>query len=183
MGKRVYKDITIDGVTYANAEAIAKAKGVTVDAVHKALQRGTEHRIGNGHGGVEPMPVRIRGQVFSDAEAAAKHFGITANGIRQAIRCGREDRVGLAPTGPTANARAFKIGTLTFQSMREASIALGFKTDTYIAKVMRKGSARGKQRILAAAMKYAERLQAENPSVSRPQKNGLNTGVAGGCAP
>ncbi|WP_170335010.1 hypothetical protein [Ruegeria arenilitoris] len=157
MGRRIYRDIEIDGVIYPNVNAVAKAKGVKPDTVRVALRKGTAHRIGVGTGGVEPMSVRIHGRVFADAKAAAKHCGITVGGIYEAIRCGREDRVGLPLFQTSANAKPFTIGTLTFPSMRAASLALGFERGEYISKVLKQKSVRGQQRILKAAMEYAER--------------------------
>lgn len=153
MGNRIYQDIEIRGVVYPDADAAAAAFGVTADAVRMACRRGTQHRIGTGAVGVEPMRVRIAGRDFETAKAAAAHFGVHTSAVYAAIRDGDPDRVARPAVYNPWKSRRFSIGGLTFPSMSAASRALGF-TDEYIAQVMRRGSERGRERILAAAMAY-----------------------------
>ena len=154
MGKRIYTDICVRGEVFPDANAVAERFGVTPDAVRIAVRRGTAHRIGTGAVGVEPMPVRVAGRDFPTAQAAARHFGVTSHAVYQAIQEGRADEFRQRYRNPGHRARPFSIGGLSWPSMLAADRALGFK-EGYIANVMKRGSKRGHERILAAAMAYA----------------------------
>mgnify|MGYP000400970030 CR=1 FL=1 len=157
MGRKIYTNIEIGGVVYPDVAAVAKAKGVAPDTVRRAIKNGTQHRIGCGRGGVEPMPIMIRGRTYKTARHAARANGVTVKAIYQALCCDRIDRVGLNVRRTSGNAKPFRIGSLEFPSMRAASLALGFENGCFVSKALRKGSKRGQQRILAAAMAYIER--------------------------
>lgn len=151
MGKRLYRDIEIRGVVYPTVQAAAQAFGITPKAVTLAISKGTTHRIGTGAVGPEPMPVRVRGKLYPDAGAAAKALGLTRPAIYAAISEAREDRVGLAPVYNVARSKPITIAGMAFPSMASASRALGFQPG-FIAKALKRGSKRGQERILAAAM-------------------------------
>ncbi len=158
MGKRKYQDIEIRGVVYADTNAAAKALGVTSETVRTAIRKGTQHRIGTGATGVEPMPVCLAGLHFEDARAAAVHFGVTRHAVYQAIVSGRAQDFGKRPRYAYPSSKPITIGALSFPSMDEASRVLGFRQG-YISLAMRRGSKAGLQRILAAAMKESMRRE------------------------
>lgn len=149
--------VTIRGVTYANFSAAAAALGVAESTVRAAARKGTLHRVGTGRVGPEPMQVRIAGVVYADVHDAARAHGVKAATVWAAICDGDPDRIARPPRYNPARSRPFRVGGLTFSSMREASRALGFKNEEYVAKVLKGGSKKGRERILAAAMRYSDR--------------------------
>lgn len=158
MGRSRYHDIEIRGVTYPSFAAAGRAHGVHANTVRAAYHKGTLHRVGSGRVGPEPMRVQIAGRVFDDVNVAAAHFGVQPMTVYAAISDGDPDRIARAQTYNPWKARSFTIGKLTFPSMRAASRALGFSDEEYIAKALKRGSKRGRERILAAAMAYEQRL-------------------------
>ena len=160
MGRRIYTDITIDGVTYPDANAVARAKGVTANAVRIAIKRGTTHRIGTGAVGAEPMPILIRGRRYATARHAAKALGLTPGAVYRAINDGNADRLGRGPCNLNgARSKPVRIGPLDFPSMEEANRVLGFGPG-YVSRALRGRSIVGCQRVLAAAMREAEKRAA-----------------------
>jgi hypothetical protein len=155
MGRTLYRDIVIRGVTYATAAQAGRALGVQRQTVVKAIQAGTLDRVGLGQPGLEPCPVRVNGVVYPGARAAGKALGFKPGAIYQALKQGREDRVG-KPLRNVARARPVRIGPLQFDSMAEASRALGFCV-SYVSEALRRGRPVMAERLLAAAM----RLQAQ----------------------
>lgn len=156
MGRRIYTNITIRGVTYADASAASVALGVQPQTVVKALQKGTLDTCGSGNSHPRPMRVAIRGKTFETVKEAAEAHGVKPSAIYTALDEGRIDRIGMPPTQPVpSNSKAFKLGPLEFESQRKASIALGFNP-AYVSKVYLRNSAVGKERIYAAAMQYAQ---------------------------
>jgi len=152
MGKRVWVDLVIRGVSYPTAQAAAAALGVTQEAVMVAARKGALERCGLGLVGRAPLPVRIRGRVFPSARAAAQHFQVQVSTIFSAIADGREDRVGLAPTVAANRSQPVVLGGMAFRSKAEASRRLGFQHE-YVARAMLRRSERAMVRILAAAMR------------------------------
>lgn len=148
------RPVTIRGVTYPNFSAAGKALGVNPNTVRAAYRNGTLHRVGTGRVGPEPMRVRIAGKDFEDVNAAAAHFGVQPGTVYSAICDGDPDRVARPAVYNPWKSKPFTIGGLTFPSMRAASRALGFKDEEFIAKAVKRGSRRGRERILAAAMTY-----------------------------
>lgn len=159
MGKRIYRDIAINGIVYADANAAAEALGVTPQTVRKAIQKDTTHRIGSRIVGAEPMPVWIRGQDFTSAKDAAAHFGVTTGAVYRAINEGRAERF-LLPRRGGARSKPVTVAGRKFPSMAEASRALGF-SQTYISRVLRNGSVASIQRVIEAA---EHKLKPRQPS-------------------
>ncbi len=159
MGKRIYLDIEVRGVVYANANAAGLALGVSAEAVRIAIRNGTQHRIGTGAVGVEPMPVCLGGLNFENAGLAAEHFGVTKHAVYQAISAGRAQDFGKPPRHARLRSKPVTIGNLTFPSMDEAGRVLGFGQG-FISQAMRQKSKAGLQKILAAAMKESMRREA-----------------------
>jgi|GEM_PF-2498900 len=149
------RSVEIRGVTYANFSAAARAHGVHPNTVRAAYRNGSLHRVGTGRVGPEPMRVLIAGQVFDDVHAAAAHFRVQPMTVYAAIADGDPDRIARPAVYNPWKSQPFTIGSLTFPSMRAASRALGFKSEEYIAKVVKCGSKKGREKILAAAMRYS----------------------------
>lgn len=156
MGRRIYRDIAIRGVTYPDAGAAARATGVTASAIRRACREGTLDRVGLGHTNVVPMRVRIRDVTYPDAGAAARAFGMTRAAVYRAIDNGTIDRFGLRQRYNPARATPFELGGIVYPSRSAADRALGFSPG-FIAQALRTGSRRGRERILAAAMRHMER--------------------------
>lgn len=148
--------VTIRGVTYASFSEAGRALGVHANTVRAAYRSGTLHRVGTGRVGPEPMRVQIAGRIFENVHDAAKHFGCCPHTIWAALAAGDPDRVARPQRYNPWKSRPFEIGGLRFPSMRAASRALGFKDEEFIAKAIKRKSKRGQERILAAAMAYAE---------------------------
>lgn len=154
MGKRVYRDITVRGVTYPDANAAAAALGVSAEAVRIAIRKGTAHRIGTRAVGSEPMPVLVNGQIFESARSAAAQLGLKPSTIYRAINEGRAHRLTGIRRYNGGRSKPVTLGNLCFSSMEQANRALGFRQG-YVSLALRRGSKAAKQRILAAAMAYA----------------------------
>ena len=156
MNARKYKDIVIRGVCYPTAKAAADALGVGEDAITGAARRGKLQQVGSGKRGPEPMRVRVRGVVYEDQKAAATALGVRPSAIRNGLAYDRLDRVGLprGNNGGGTPAEPFEIGGLCFPSRAVASRELGFGRG-YVSRVMRTGSATGRERLMAAAMRLA----------------------------
>ncbi|EEE36424.1 hypothetical protein RKLH11_257 [Rhodobacteraceae bacterium KLH11] len=152
MGKRLYRDIDIKGVTYPTVNDAAAHFGVQAETIRAAIRNGRIDTIGSGYRHRFPMRICIRGQVFPSAKAAAKHFNVTVGAIRQALSKDRLDAVGLPRKYNGAGAKPVTIGRLEFPSMAAASRMLGFSSG-YISKATRRRSLSAMQRILGAAMR------------------------------
>ncbi|WP_286905720.1 hypothetical protein [Roseovarius sp.] len=172
MGRQVYRGIEIRGVVYPDANAAAAALGVSANAVRLAVRKGSQHRIGTGAVGVEPMPICLAGTHFENAEAAAEHFGVTRHAVYQAIASGRAQEFGKPARHARLKSRPIALGNLSFSSMDEACRVLGFERG-YISQVKRRGSKVGMQRVLAAAMREARRR--ETASTSQRKHEGVGT--------
>lgn len=110
-----------------------------------------------------PMPVRIRGEVYPSAVAAAKALGVCKSTVYSALSRGNIDTVGLGRgrskvVHKGGNPKAITIAGVTFSSMAEASLALGF-TKKYLRDSLRQPG-RDRQRIVAAVMRFADRSKA-----------------------
>ncbi len=153
MGVRKYRDIRVRGVVYPDVESAAAALNVGPETVRYAIRAGTLHRLGTGRVGPEPMPVRISGRNFKSVAAAAAHFDVGVWVIYRALETGDPDRFLRPRRCNPWKSKPFTIGDLSFPSMRAASRALGFSPN-YISVVCSRGSKRGYERILAAAMAH-----------------------------
>lgn len=160
MGKTLYRDIEIRGVVYPNIAAAAGALGVQHSTVVKAMHRGRLQGVGLGQSSRVRMKIRIRGKLYCDAKAAARVFGVTEGAIMTALHRGNVDRLGIPRRGGP-RAIMFRIGGLSWPSMRSASLELGFEAG-YVSKAFTRNRASAKQSILAAAMRLAAQLEISN---------------------
>ncbi|MEC7763369.1 MAG: hypothetical protein VX874_15815 [Pseudomonadota bacterium] len=154
MGRRKYADIVIRGESFPDANAAAKAHKVTPDAVRLAARTGKLDLVGLGYPRIDPTPVLIAGRTFASAADAARAFGKTAHAVWKAINEGDPDRIARKPRHARIRAKPVTLGPLSFPSMREASLQLGF-SEGYVSQALRRGSPHARQTILAAAMRLA----------------------------
>lgn len=76
------------------------------------------------------MRICIRGVVYESADDAAKAHGVQVGRIWQALTYGTIDSVGLRGKHPQKTRKAVRIGSLRFQSIGEASRAIGVSRET-----------------------------------------------------
>lgn len=159
MRSRRGHEVTVRGVTYPSHSAAARALGVSAQALHSAVSRGSLHRIGSGRCGKEPMAVRIRGVVYANAAAAAKALGVTRKAIYQALFVGDPDRVGVRKHVPSAHAKPVQIGPLSWPNRTAAARDLRCAMKT-IALAATGGPSPARERLIARAMRLAAEREA-----------------------
>lgn len=157
------KQTIIRGVTYPSRAAAARALGVTVDAMNKALAEGRLDTVGLGQAGRAAMAVMIRGKTYPSARAAARALRVTPGAIYQALSKGRIDRVGLPPSPRRAASKPVILGGFSWPSLRSASLDLGFVPD-FLSRALRRPTPGKTARIMAAVM--AERARRDNAAVA-----------------
>lgn len=161
MGRRVWQDFVVRGVTYATVRACADDLGVTQKTVRRALREGRAATLGLGAGKGHAMPVRIAGRDFPSLQAAAAHFGCTASAISKAVDDGDPDRIARSRKGRYHGGlnRPFTMGGLSFSSMRAASLAIG-RSDGYVAQVLAKPTRRRVECLRGEFMRLAAQREA-----------------------
>ena len=158
------RSVTIRGVIYPSHSAAGRALAVNANTVRAAQRNGTLHRVGTGRVGPEPMRVLIAGVEFADARAAAAHYGVQVNTVLSAVCDGDPDRIARPRRYNPARSQPITIGGLSFPSKSAASRALGFKDREFVAKALKQGSKKGRERILAAAMKLTNERESNSRS-------------------
>lgn len=97
------------------------------------------------------MKVGIRDDIYDSVFDAWLEHDVSIGHIYCMISRGRADMIGTGRGGkgdPSAiNAKSFRIGSVTYPSMADASRALG-KRDRYIQDVMRRKTKKGMKRLL-----------------------------------
>ena len=101
------------------------------------------------------MRVMIRGTIYATELAAANAFGVTVTYINRMIDQGKEDSIGLGRGGNKHTPKQYTIEGLTFKSMREASIALGFRPNR-IAEIRSTSRQSAMDKVISAARAYKE---------------------------
>lgn len=148
--------VTVHGVTYPSYSDAGRALGLAANTIRHAHKNGTLHRVGCGRRGPEPMRIKIGDAEFESAAEAARHFKCRPMTILSAVADGDPERVARARRYNPWKSKPFQIGDLRFPSMRQASRALGFESEEFIAKALKRGSKKGYERIVAAAMTYSQ---------------------------
>lgn len=113
--------------------------------------------------GPKPNPVRINGKVYESAALAARALGVTENTVHSAVSKGNVDTVGTGRARPNnggGKRKPVHVGSTVFESMAEASVALGFH-HKHIARVRREGTKGEREALVRAMMKYEARKQHE----------------------
>lgn len=147
--------VTVHGVTYSSYSAAGRALGLAANTIRHAHKNGTLHRVGCGRRGPEPMRIKIGDVEFESAAEAARHFKCRPMTILSAVADGDPERVVRPRRYNPWKSKPFEIGGLRFASMRQASRALGFESEEFIAKALKRGSKKGYERIVAAAMVFS----------------------------
>ena len=88
---KIWKPITIRGVTYPSHTHAAKAVGVVPSTITLAKSNGTLDLVGLGR----EVPVTVRGTYYHSSRAAARALGVAESTISTALNNGTLDRVGL----------------------------------------------------------------------------------------
>lgn len=104
------------------------------------------------------MRVMIRGTIYDTELAAANAFGVTVAYINRMIDQGKEDQIGLGRGGNKHKPKPYTIEGLTFSSMREASITLGFRPNR-IAEIHSTERDSAMEKVRAAARAYKEKKE------------------------
>lgn len=76
----------INGIVYPSQSAAARALGVKPHTVSKALDRGTQDRVGSGFA----VPCEFNGETFPSLRAAARRFKVRVNNVQAAYHAGRK---------------------------------------------------------------------------------------------
>lgn len=79
----------IRGEIYPSQTDAARAIGVHVSTVNRALDRGTEDNVGLGPQGHSHKPCTINGQRYPSRASAARALGVTPPAICRALSEGR----------------------------------------------------------------------------------------------
>jgi hypothetical protein len=123
-----------------------------------------------------PGPYRIRGVTYIGAQAAADALGVRSDTVYHALQRGKEQTLGLGSgsqshlTGGTGH-RPFKIGSITYDSERDASKALG-RNAGYVSRVLLRGSPKARALLQARMMQHAASL--ENIIRAKRERNRRN---------
>ncbi|GLQ26119.1 hypothetical protein [Sulfitobacter pacificus] len=159
-----HQNLEIRGVTYADVSDAAMCLGVSKSAVYFGLRKGCLDRVGLRTTGVAPYPVRIGCTRYESVADAAKALRMPKARIYSAVIAGDPDRLVRPKRYNPWKSIPFTVGSQTWPSMSAASLALGFKNRDYIAKVVKRGSKRGWERILSAAMQ----AEAQGALIEKP---------------
>lgn len=74
--------VVSQGVTYTSMAALAKARGVSLTTVRRAVARGTVDNIRcRGEAAGVAKPVVIDGVEYASQSAAARHLGLTPSAV------------------------------------------------------------------------------------------------------
>ena len=114
-------EITVRGVTYANADEAAEALGVGRHRILAALRKGKLETVGLKR---RYRDFEINGKRFADLNAAAKHFGVTTDRIEQAVRSGKTETLG---TRKRSCEMKIRIRGQVYANAKEAAEACGVK--------------------------------------------------------
>ena len=79
------------GVTYGSVKECSEALGVTVAAVHSALDRGSIDKLGLGR--TRPKPVDVEGLKFRSMSAASLALGLPRCYVQEAFAIGSQKRL------------------------------------------------------------------------------------------
>ena len=138
--------VRIRGVTYPSLTAAARALGVPIPTVMRALDKGTLETCGLDHfGGF------INGQYFPTKTAAARAQGVTECAFRYAVKTGRTVWISASnlprPRDPAARravvlsneATPIKLRGVAYPSIRAAARGLGMSSSA-VSRALEKGT-------------------------------------------
>jgi len=100
------------------------------------------------------MLVEVRGTIYESIKHAASSLGVTKDAIYSALNRGSIDKVGLG----TTQRKPIVINGVSFRSMSQASIKLGF-TRSFIGWAISSGSLSAAMRIEEAINRYKQEMK------------------------
>lgn len=89
--RRIWRPITIRGVTYPSHTHAAKAVGVVPSTITLAKATGTLETVGLGR----KVPLTVRGTYYDSVREAARAIGVSEGTVSRALNNGKLDLVGL----------------------------------------------------------------------------------------
>lgn len=102
------------------------------------------------------MKIRVRGVTYNSVKEAADALDVNLHSVYSALNRGALEGLGLGKTKP----KPFTIEGITFRSMTQASIALGFSR-SYLQATLSKGGTKAKERVAFAIIRYKARKEME----------------------
>jgi len=102
------------------------------------------------------MKILVRGVLYNSVREAADALNVSYHSVYSALDRGGLEMLGLGKTKP----KPFTIEGITFRSMTQASIALGFSR-SYLQATLRKGGTKAKERVAFAIIRYKARKEME----------------------
>ena len=99
--------VRIRGTTYPDVKTAAKALGLSVTSIYRAVKFDNLDQVGF----TSATPVKIRGIEYRSISVAAKALSVTRETITRALDEGRIDEIGL-PRGVTVNGKYYKTRNL-----------------------------------------------------------------------
>lgn len=124
-------EITVRGVTYANADEAAAVLGVGRHRILAAQRKGKLETVGLKR---RYRDFEINGKRFADLNAAAKHFGVTTDRIEQAVRSGKTETLG---TRMRPCEMKISIRGQVYANAKEAAEAFGVKQSAVYQAIYR----------------------------------------------
>ena len=154
MGIVKHRNLNVRGTVYPDTASAAKGEGVSQEAVYYAIRNGSLDRLGMGTRGPQPYPVRIGARTYPSVKAASRALGISVPAIYSAIHDGDPDRL-VRPKryNPRPVSAVFGWPVHLAIAWRRLAGIWGLRIASSSRRSCKKGSKRGWERILAAAMK------------------------------
>ena len=103
------------------------------------------------------MKIQIRGVLYNSVKEAADALNVSFHSVYSALDRGGIDKLGLGKTRP----KPITIEGVTFRSMTQASIALGFSR-SYLQWTIKNGGTKAKDRVAFAILRYKARKEMED---------------------
>ena len=102
------------------------------------------------------MKIQVRGVLYNSVKEAAEALNVSFHSVYSALDRGGLEMLGLGKTQP----KPFDIGGITFRSMTQASLELGFSR-SYLQWTLKKGGTKAKERVAFAIIRYKARKEME----------------------
>ena len=100
------------------------------------------------------MKIRVRGVTYNSVKEAADALDVSLHSVYSALNRGALEGLGLGNTKP----KPLDIGGITFRSMTQASLALGFSR-SYLQWTLKSGGTKAKERVAFAIIRYKARVE------------------------
>ena len=113
------------------------------------------------------MKILVRGVTYDSVKEAAEALNVSFHSVYSALERGGLENLGLGKTRP----KSVTLGDITFRSMTQASLALGFSR-SYLQWTYRKGSQNAWDRVAFAIERYKARMEMDK--VREQSRKGLD---------